>query len=632
MFFEKNCRALSLKDENYALLQQLKQTPLVDIGAGNSNIELVETSAGDYSLLYHNTPLHSLTGAVQESEQLIQAQCKIGIRSNHLLFGLGLGYMLQTLVDKSRNGKIMVYEPNLSLLRFVLENVDLAEYLSLERVHIGHTLPDFLSKFKDTYVFGDEVDALVLPGYSTLMQQDIEGIFEEVVRFVEVEKTQMRCGFYYNTRWHAQFFTNLQFMHTCRPFKDLFFKFQDKPALLVSAGPSLDRNIELIRKHKETMVVIAVGAALRPLLAAGIEPDFVSFLDYEGAMQQLAKLPAGTENINILTGPFSNEHSFSVPCRERYWMSYENYPQFSEWVDSIFDEPNPFFPSGSSVSITSLFAALSMGCNPVVMIGQDLAFHGTQQYAGDVHVSFDGQGNFELENTETQVGRKLHLASIEGQDGSMLQTSPDYLNILRQFQDIAEIVIPRLNRRVYNASTGGAFIPGYEHLDLDTIATQEKFTPFDKWENVPRFNSQERQKYAERVQHRVVRKLEKTLEESKSCQDKIQRARRYMNSSIQKGNALLAKYAPDVTKAREQLLDYLIAHSFVKSFLCREIFGWDYFSNKPPETLEDYRESLATELTYIERMDDIVSEQLRPWTEDALGKIRQVYQDTQVPV
>src|SRR5437764_344282 len=59
----------------------------------------------------------------------------------------------------------------------------------------------------------------------------------------------------------------------------LFDGFSDVPAIIVSAGPSLDRNIPKLRKFHDRGLMIAVDTALRPLLGAGIYPQLVVSVD-----------------------------------------------------------------------------------------------------------------------------------------------------------------------------------------------------------------------------------------------------------------------------------------------------------------------------------------------------------------
>ena len=59
----------------------------------------------------------------------------------------------------------------------------------------------------------------------------------------------------------------------------LFGNFEGVPLVLVSAGPSLDRNVRQLAGIDQRCFILAVDTALRPLLAAGIEPHAVMIAD-----------------------------------------------------------------------------------------------------------------------------------------------------------------------------------------------------------------------------------------------------------------------------------------------------------------------------------------------------------------
>ena len=53
---------------------------------------------------------------------------------------------------------------------------------------------------------------------------------------------------------------------------------EEIPAILVSAGPSLDKNISELKKAQGKAFIVVVDAALRTVLRAGVRPDLTIFL------------------------------------------------------------------------------------------------------------------------------------------------------------------------------------------------------------------------------------------------------------------------------------------------------------------------------------------------------------------
>jgi len=75
-----------------------------------------------------------------------------------------------------------------------------------------------------------------------------------------------------------------------------FDKFKDVPIIIVSTGPSLDKNIDLLKEAKGRALIISAGSALRPLLMRNIKPDFFAIIDPQDITYNQIK---GYENIGI---------------------------------------------------------------------------------------------------------------------------------------------------------------------------------------------------------------------------------------------------------------------------------------------------------------------------------------------
>ena len=83
-------------------------------------------------------------------------------------------------------------------------------------------------------------------------------------------------------------------------YKDAFAGY---PAIVVSAGPSLHRNIEMLRQARGKAVIIAVSTVLRPLLRRGIKPDFAVVLDYHPISKKYFEDAPGDEDVRLVVDP-----------------------------------------------------------------------------------------------------------------------------------------------------------------------------------------------------------------------------------------------------------------------------------------------------------------------------------------
>ncbi|MGE0200676.1 MAG: motility associated factor glycosyltransferase family protein [Candidatus Melainabacteria bacterium] len=464
------------------LLQLLPHLPQA------TTVELVETSGGDYSLIADGIAVHSLEGAQAEALACFKHHGKPGHRSNHFIIGLGLGYLLQVVFEQSP-GKIFVYEPNLQILRFTMENVDLSDFLASGRLNITPD-PDILTQMADQRAdFGEQHDILFLEGAAQAMPGELTRVIREnIIPSLERKKNSMIATLTLHHQWNAAFYDNLPYFMDTLPFGALSRRFEGKPALIVSAGPSLMENLETIRAQAGNMVVFAVGRCLKTLLEAGIIPDFAAFVDYQGPREQLMDLPVlpeATEKMSLLLGLFAEGVCFDLPYR-KYLMPMENYGDFTNWLDENLFVNQPRVTTGGTVSMMCFQAARILGCSTITLVGQDLAFRGNQIYADGTQAAFGEDDTFAVHINEESRHREItqkpvKLVRVRGQSGDWLRTGPDYEIFLKHYQEIAQTMRRQQDTtRLVNASTGGAYIEGFEHISLTELAQQEAFPVLDK--------------------------------------------------------------------------------------------------------------------------------------------------------
>ena len=138
--FEKNLEYIN----NESLKRRLRGVSELDCKSGMS---YCITPSKDYILLKNDLPMDDLTNPREAIVKHLQTNIKNEMKSNDIIvvFGIGLGYILDEVFNRYPS-RIYLYEPDLALLRFVLENVDISEHLSSGRVYITNNLDELISK------------------------------------------------------------------------------------------------------------------------------------------------------------------------------------------------------------------------------------------------------------------------------------------------------------------------------------------------------------------------------------------------------------------------------------------------------------------------------------------------------
>jgi len=233
--------------------------------------------------------------------------------------------------------------------------------------------------------------------------------------------------------------------------------FTGVPALVVGAGPSLDRNIADIAQHRDRVVIIAADTSLRPLLAAGIEPDIVVATDpTETNARHLNDLPACPRTHLVAEGSVDAESLPHFAGRTFFFRIADHHPW--PWLRQAGHDRGRLRAWGS-VLTTAFDLALEMGCEPIVFAGADLAFTDGRPYAR-------GTTYEEVWHRNEMWGQPLEecwSAAIAGWPdtqevgvtGDIVRTAPH----LRSFRDwIAAEAAKATGRTIINGTGGGILV------------------------------------------------------------------------------------------------------------------------------------------------------------------------------
>ncbi len=151
-----------------------------------------------------------------------------------------------------------------------------------------------------------------------------------------------------------------------------------RPAVIVAAGPSLDRNIRDLPWARERALVISCDTAAGPLAYAGADPDFIVATDPSRANAgHLSSLPAMGSWL-VAEGAL-HASAFAHFDRRTFFFRVGNHEPWP-WLRGAGLDCRVLETWGS-VATSAFSLALAMGCDPIVFAGADLAFTGGHTYA-----------------------------------------------------------------------------------------------------------------------------------------------------------------------------------------------------------------------------------------------------------
>jgi hypothetical protein len=381
-FFEKNLILLARRQPQLAQL-------LREIPAGP--IELFASAKGLVTARFMraNTapiPLHSRYDPMQEARQALK---KIDIQGADyfVLLGFGLGYNLDALIElvSAEDTHYFVVESDLGILKAALQARDLGVILSLPHICFawpptGVELARQWAAFFDPVhaqgnVFITHVPALVVnPDLFKSAAQTIQSQTFQI--FTDINTLVNRSQVFLDN-----FVENFPKAVASPGVCAFGQKFAGIPAIIVSAGPSLDRNIHELQGCEERALILSTDTALKPLLAVGIAPHFVltgdpgyeNYLHLKGSGGGASLLVAETTAYPLCFQEFAGR---IITC---------SYQDSSLGALSLLLGKKGTVRAWGSVATMALDFALLLGCNPVIFVGQDLAHSDGRTYCSGLH-------------------------------------------------------------------------------------------------------------------------------------------------------------------------------------------------------------------------------------------------------
>ncbi len=295
----------------------------------------------------------------------------------------------------------------------------------------------------------------------------------------------------FGNRWLTQSVANLPGIARQPSFRHLLDGMLKLPLVIISPGPSLDKNITQLKHLKNKAILLAPVQTVMALQKQNIVPDIVMIAD-PSDMLYLVDGYDMSEVSAVLIG---------VSCHPEFYRRYQdkiisfnvNGP-IDAWMSNIFDDTVINGACGS-VSSMAFFLGTLMQCNPMILVGQDLSFSGKKQYSkgavdGAMNVVFDKKANqftyknihsalddiFKENSPNAYVGS---LTTLPGYYGGTVQSKPDYAMFHTEFERIAEANLGFVPpTRLFNCTEGGAYIQGFEHVPLlEAIKELETLRP-----------------------------------------------------------------------------------------------------------------------------------------------------------
>lgn len=362
---------------------------------------------------------------------------------SYIVLGLGLGYLACAISKKIQDAvPVTIYEPDINVICAAFKNVNLSYMLGY-----GYKIvydPD-LTKFSTHIKEKSDKDILIMHHPS------IRNIADENVR------EKLEALFVQDASIRNQLFdmmTNLKSnIKNCNHYVDeLKAKVAGKDVYIIAAGPSLDKNVELLKNKPENSVIIAVGRVFRKLYNAGINVDYVVFLD---SADRIYGQYRGLEESGIpLLIASTTYRKFAVNSKaDKYLICQEG---MSEAEIYAKEHGYNTYNTGGSVATIAFDIAISLLAKRIITLGLDLAYSQNKTHTDGAY--------------SNSFSDALGLIKTKGINGEELFTTKAMDMYRIWFEDrVKDATASGVNSEFINATEGGALINGMVNKKLSDV-------------------------------------------------------------------------------------------------------------------------------------------------------------------
>ncbi|EAJ9114926.1 motility associated factor glycosyltransferase family protein, partial [Campylobacter jejuni] len=481
--FNKNIEALS----NILLKESLKEIKSskfeLILGKDNLDINLKDTSiknnGGGYSenLLYQD-PIKELQTMLNTYND------KYLLYPVLYFYGFGNGILFKALLQNKNHQHIVVFEKDIEIIWIMFHILDFSHELQSARLMILQTSSldiEFFSNFcssKPFFQFSRIYFLELMSHYYERFHEDILGLNKKLAENFKNSIVSHGNDPLDALQGIEQFVYNLPQMITHPSYKELLSKRKgiSDTAIIVSTGPSLTKQLPLLKKYANKATIFCADSSYPILAKHGIKPDYVLSLE---------RIPLTSEFFNNDFGEFDKDIMFIVKSvthphtikylqkNNRAFILVSTYASFIQYLKLDYFG---YFNMGFSVAHMACYLSLHLNHKNIIFIGQDLA------YAENGNSHPDDYQN--SANYESQMYEHI-LTEAYGGKGEV-KTHHVWLMFKQNLEQDIEKIQKYLDTKVYNCTEGGARIKGAIEKPFlwacENLLDKDLNKPFEKLE------------------------------------------------------------------------------------------------------------------------------------------------------
>ena len=399
--------------------------------------------------------LNSLYDPQKEAERWAKQYNFDNIDVSVVMFGIANGVFADTMLNNLRdNSLVFLFEPDVSLFIYCLENFDMNRIIGddrvtlyIEGINANELYFDLIQHIHWTMV--PTQIACFYPGMDNIYYEKAKEFADTMQKFYSAENSVNYTASYLAKVCTSNVINNLHFIKESNYITELSgILTDDIPVIIVAAGPSLDKNIDDLKRAHGKAFIIATDTAVKFLIAHDVHYDAIITIDPRKSRNHLSDKRCFKHPIFTLMD--AKNEILEMNQGRKIWINGAGFMSalYSKY-GLVFDD----YISGGSVATAAFNVARTMGAKRIVLIGQDLAFSGDSTHAGGVAYHADDELN--------------GIVYVEDIYGNQIKSRGDWGIYIEWFNSAIEELSGIVD--VIDATEGGAKLKGSRIMKLSEV-------------------------------------------------------------------------------------------------------------------------------------------------------------------
>ncbi|MGV8982697.1 motility associated factor glycosyltransferase family protein [Clostridium sp.] len=380
-----------------------------------------------------------------------------------IVYGIGLGYHIKEIIKRSSHkSKIFVIESDMKILNTYLRNENLLDICN-DKVFLFFGSEQSIIAEINSHVFSFSIMPLsvncipvIMTSYHSIYGEWVENVNKRIMDLFKHALFNLGNDIGDTIIGLKNNFKNIKELIKSPNVEIVKDKYKDLPAIIVSAGPSLDKNIQELKNASGKALILAVDAVISTLKKNNIVPDAVFSIERGiETYDAFYKNNVIDEEIVFIGPPVVATEILDKLKLNKKLLFLKQGEKINEWINEDILRENRLLHMGTSCAHIAFAFAKYVNASPIIFVGQDLAY------------TKEGVTHSDYVEIKAKVEANKNALHVKGINGEMLPTSYAFKNFLVFLE--SEIAKDNSSRLYIDATEGGAFKHGTKIMKLREV-------------------------------------------------------------------------------------------------------------------------------------------------------------------